>query len=242
MAILIAGCNFAIKKLREALGDKAEQPRYIQTLRNARYRFIAPVRESHSGSTVSQGQANPAKPDSGGVLPSINLFPHRRPQLLALMTGVIIAVAAATLALRSHDTDKMTPFSSPLAASGHAELEPKIAGVTSIVPQPRQRIVINGRGFGLHVPYVRTDSPYLAIRDETADWAAGRIIPQNHDEVMLDVESWTDTEIVISGFSGDYGRNGWKLSPGDSLEVAVWNPQSGVGHALYRLAVSANAP
>jgi translation initiation factor IF-1 len=59
---------------------------------------------------------------------------------------------------------------------------------------------------------------------------------------MVDVESWTDTEIVVSGFSGDYGRNGWKLNPGDMVEVAVWNPQSGVGPALYRVKVSPNAP
>ncbi len=59
---------------------------------------------------------------------------------------------------------------------------------------------------------------------------------------MVDVESWTDNEIVIGGFSGDYGRNRWKLLPGDSLEVAVWNPQSGAGPALYYIRVSANAP
>ncbi len=103
-----------------------------------------------------------------------------------------------------------------------------------IAPQARQRIVIKGRGFGLHVPFAHTDSPYLAIRDETAHWAAGRLVPHNWDEVMLDVESWTDNEIVITGFSGDYGVKGWKLTAGDELEVAVWNPQNGIGPARYR--------
>ena len=36
--------NFAVKKLREALGDDAEQPRYVQTVRKAGYRFIVPLR------------------------------------------------------------------------------------------------------------------------------------------------------------------------------------------------------
>src|ERR1039458_5725251 len=40
--------SFAVRKLREALRDDAEQPRYIQTVRNAGYRFIAPVREPHT--------------------------------------------------------------------------------------------------------------------------------------------------------------------------------------------------
>lgn len=37
------GLNFAIKKIRDALGDDADTPRYIQTLPRRGYRFIAPV-------------------------------------------------------------------------------------------------------------------------------------------------------------------------------------------------------
>jgi hypothetical protein len=118
-------------------------------------------------------------------------------------------------------------------------LAPEIISVTPVLPRARQKIVIKGEGFGLHVSYVHTDSPYLAIRDLTTHWAAGRIIPQNSDEVMVDVESWTDTEIVVSGFSGDYGANGWRLAAGDELEVAVWNPQSGMGPALFHVTVTA---
>jgi excisionase family DNA binding protein len=115
--------------------------------------------------------------------------------------------------------------------------KPEISSVSPILPQARQRIVIQGRGFGLHVPYANTDTPYLAIRDDSARWAAGRILPHNWDEVMLNVESWTDNQIVITGFSGDYGKNGWKLTAGDKLEIAVWNPQNGVGPALYHVRV-----
>ena len=37
------GLNGAVKRLREALGDSAESPRYIETLARRGYRFIAPV-------------------------------------------------------------------------------------------------------------------------------------------------------------------------------------------------------
>ena len=37
------GLNSAIKKLRDALGDSAEEPRYIETLPRRGYRFIAHV-------------------------------------------------------------------------------------------------------------------------------------------------------------------------------------------------------
>src|SRR6266481_3931903 len=37
------GLNSAIKRLRDALGDSAEEPRYIETLPRRGYRFIAPL-------------------------------------------------------------------------------------------------------------------------------------------------------------------------------------------------------
>src|SRR5205809_3619438 len=37
--------NTAVRKLREALGDSAEAPRYVETLTRRGYRFVAPVAE-----------------------------------------------------------------------------------------------------------------------------------------------------------------------------------------------------
>src|SRR5512147_1628895 len=37
--------NTAVRKLREALGDSAETPRYVETLARRGYRFLAPVTE-----------------------------------------------------------------------------------------------------------------------------------------------------------------------------------------------------
>jgi hypothetical protein len=148
-----------------------------------------------------------------------------------VVISLIVIAGAATIVLLQRSRFATTP---PVL---DADKVPVILSVNSILPQPRQRIVIHGKGFGLHVPYARTDSPYLAIRDLTAQWAAGRIIPQNWDEVTLDVESWTDDQIVVDGFSGSYGPNGWTLNFADKLEIAVWNPQSGVGPALYHAAV-----
>jgi DNA-binding winged helix-turn-helix (wHTH) protein/tetratricopeptide (TPR) repeat protein len=43
--------NTAINKLREALGDSADNPRFIETLPRRGYRFIAPVSSDHHGKT-----------------------------------------------------------------------------------------------------------------------------------------------------------------------------------------------
>jgi DNA-binding winged helix-turn-helix (wHTH) protein len=37
------GLNNAIRKLRQSLGDDADEPRYIETLARRGYRFVAPV-------------------------------------------------------------------------------------------------------------------------------------------------------------------------------------------------------
>src|SRR5713101_3853096 len=42
------GLNTAINRLRQALGDSAEQPRYIETMPGRGYRFIASVQETAS--------------------------------------------------------------------------------------------------------------------------------------------------------------------------------------------------
>ena len=52
--------NTAVNKLREALGDSASSPRYIETLARRGYRFIAPVQNS-SGGTVHMGTAAPGR-------------------------------------------------------------------------------------------------------------------------------------------------------------------------------------
>jgi adenylate cyclase len=66
------GVYNAIKKLREALGDSADTPRYIETLSRRGYRFIAPVNGTASDPR-SSARAAVASQDSIAVLPFLNL-------------------------------------------------------------------------------------------------------------------------------------------------------------------------
>jgi TolB-like protein/DNA-binding winged helix-turn-helix (wHTH) protein/tetratricopeptide (TPR) repeat protein len=47
------GLNSAMRKLRVALGDDAETPRYIETLPRKGYRFVAPIEEPPAGDAVA---------------------------------------------------------------------------------------------------------------------------------------------------------------------------------------------
>jgi len=56
------GLYSAIKKLREALGDSAENPRFIETLSKRGYRFIAPVEVN--GTVSASAAQEGAKPSA----------------------------------------------------------------------------------------------------------------------------------------------------------------------------------
>ncbi len=104
------GLNSAINRLREALGDSAENPRFIETLPKRGYRFIAPIEvpQTHPPAAVPA----PAVPEPAPPIPptsevAIAASPTR-PQLsgpsrvvLLLATGaLLVAVVVAALYLR----------------------------------------------------------------------------------------------------------------------------------------------
>src|SRR5262249_52467990 len=63
------GLNRAINKVREALGDSAENPRFIETLPKRGYRFLASISGSQAGERVSPAGRKPAS--SLAILPLI---------------------------------------------------------------------------------------------------------------------------------------------------------------------------
>lgn len=56
--------NVAVSKLRESLGDSAEEPRFIETLPRRGYRFIAPVEVPPDSVNVSDAMESPRIPRS----------------------------------------------------------------------------------------------------------------------------------------------------------------------------------
>ena len=81
-----SGLNRAINRLRAALGDEAENPRFVETLERRAYRFIAPV-------TASEPTAPPA--------PASRPIPgDRRARWLGVLFAVALLAVGVVLALR----------------------------------------------------------------------------------------------------------------------------------------------
>lgn len=104
------GLASAVNKLREALGDSADHPRYIETLARKGYRFIAPVTLT-AGPEASEAALT-------GVTATSTIMISADPE--------ISAEAAATSA-QVHADPSTTPFDPPVEAAkgSQAVLEPR---------------------------------------------------------------------------------------------------------------------
>jgi TolB-like protein/DNA-binding winged helix-turn-helix (wHTH) protein len=91
-----AGLNAAIRRLRDALNDSADEPRYIETVPRHGYRFIAEVTDLAEASEASPGEpiTLPSEPIS---LATTTDRPVNRPGIFkAARTLLLPAVAALT--------------------------------------------------------------------------------------------------------------------------------------------------
>lgn len=80
--------NTAINKLRDALGDGASNPRFIETLPRRGYRFIAPVQVIGDGNEQTIVAPNPLPSASAPQIAGAEL-PQMSPVLARLLFGVL---------------------------------------------------------------------------------------------------------------------------------------------------------
>ena len=73
------GLNAAVKRLRRALNDSADNPRFVETLPRRGYRFLAPVRADPGEDIRIVEEIPPAKSDSASEEPPAGEKHHRVP-------------------------------------------------------------------------------------------------------------------------------------------------------------------
>jgi TolB-like protein len=99
------GLNSAINRLREALGDSAENPRFIETLPKRGYRFIAPIEVPVALGLPTASDVGPVAElaplaDTGDASTPRRLSVPSRIVLLLAVGALTITVAVAALYLR----------------------------------------------------------------------------------------------------------------------------------------------
>ncbi len=84
--------NKVVNRVREVLGDSAENPRFLETLPRVGYRFIFPVQRDELA-PARNSAARPAAPDPPSRVPA------RRPRMLVLILFGVAGVGLAALGL-----------------------------------------------------------------------------------------------------------------------------------------------
>lgn len=148
-----AGLNTAIAKLRDALEDTAEQPRYVETIPKRGYRFIAPVEDVHLSPWVPASAGPPAGPAKTG--------PHARQTILWIAAALVAVVGAAVYQLRADRGQVRVAVMLFDNETGRAELDRLSqaltdATVTELTAEPRLAVIGNAA-------VLRTSRPFRDI-------------------------------------------------------------------------------
>ena len=210
------GINAAVKRLRDALRDSAERPRYIETLARRGYRFI--------GELDAADRSRPAEPLI--VIPLPQTIPVRRPRreivqgsdgpptprrsVLRAAAGIALLAIAGTAIWRFErtSTDRQTPAPVPLTSYPGQEVEP------SFSPDSRQVAFswngANQDNFDIYVKEIGKDHPVRLTTDSRRDFspawspdgqtiAFGRILSDTRSAIyLIPVHGGTERKLAES--------------------------------------------
>ena len=153
-----AGLNTAIAKLREALGDAAEAPRFIETLPKRGYRFIGTLEETPGARLAETVAARPASPELAAS--------RRRMRRLILWLGagglgIAFLIAAPYFAASDPApiTIAVVRFHNETGDAGNDRLAESLtdAVVVTLAGDPRYGVIGNS-------PVLRTDRIFQDVR------------------------------------------------------------------------------
>jgi len=102
--------GIALNKVRETLGDSAENPRFVETLAKRGYRFIAPVRIIDPAQADAPSIPTPAQPARWHILPALP------PWIAPCLAGVCL-ILGLTLVVRPRQQKPFHIARSPLQAT-----------------------------------------------------------------------------------------------------------------------------
>jgi Tol biopolymer transport system component/DNA-binding winged helix-turn-helix (wHTH) protein len=174
------GLNTAITKIRTALGDEADNPRFVETLPRRGYRFIGQVeRAEQANSTEAQASVNGQKDGIAG----------RGWKTGIAVASVILLIASGLrfspiarhwlISLFTHQSQPQPLEAVPLTALPGQEISHSFSPDGSQVAFGWDGET-NGAGFDLYVKVIGTDKP-LRLTNHPAPWLGVAWSPDGHN-------------------------------------------------------------
>src|ERR1039457_465609 len=150
--------NSAVRKLRDALGDTAENPRFVETLARRGYRFVAPV---STNVAMMPGPAMLSSPPVGRRL--------RWPVVAAAAVLAGSGAVATWLVRRSITTEigniRVTPLTANPGFEGYPSFLPDNTRVAYVWTRP------DARNFGIYVKLIGAGDPVRVTKDLARDFS-----------------------------------------------------------------------
>lgn len=181
-----AGLGSAVKKLREALGDAAEKPRFVETLPRRGYRFIASV---NGGGEAAVATASPR----------ISQVRPRRLKITAVATAAVL-VAGALVGLNvGHSRDRLLNWVDPPQVRSVAVLP-----LENLTGDPVQDSLVNAMTDSLTTELARAGLVDVASRTSAMQFKESRLpLPAISRQLNVDA--------VVEGTVSRAGE-GWLLN------------------------------
>jgi eukaryotic-like serine/threonine-protein kinase len=171
------GLNKAMNRLRDALGDSADTPRFIETIPKRGYRFIAPIEE------VSATKGDFAQPAESVELPPARVRVMPRATLWIVMAVGLAALAVTSAVLYLRQPHALTEGDTLVLAdfdnrTGDGAFDHALKQAMSIALQDSRRLAtVSDQRVADTLRLMRRDpnerlTPELA-RDVSAHWQQG---------------------------------------------------------------------
>lgn len=220
------GLDTALKKLRYALGDSAQNPTFIETIPRRGYRFIAPVIYNGRNTAVSSGTSEPASPaGSPEAIPSPSRIDSQR--RARVQQGRAAALLKNTLAV-------VVVVVVIVAGAGFFRFYKRPSPPTSSNPKPRQ-LTINSVEIPVTSGAISPDGKYLAYADakgthiQLVDTGETLTVPQPEPLKSEDVNwevvsnSWfpDSTAFVVNAHPAGEGESPWSSQTSSIWVVSV---------------------
>ena len=212
------GLNSAVRRLRDALGDSAESPTFVETLGHRGYRFISPVEQltngnGHPGLAVVVPISAPEPDPAASPGPSVPR--HWRGKAAIISVGCLIAVATLCYPwasprieqlLRLYELQRLTVV--PLTTLAGNVVSPTFSPDGSQVAFGWDGET-EGGGYDLYVKTIGTDN-VLRLTHHPAKWLSAAWSPDGRS-------------IAISRIAGRTGSGIFQISPtGGSERVLTY--------------------
>jgi Tol biopolymer transport system component/DNA-binding winged helix-turn-helix (wHTH) protein len=107
------GLNYCIRQIRQALGDNASEPAFVETVKKVGYQFIAPVERIEPMAAVAEPRRRPVTHVERSSLPTVAVYAVLAIALAAAVLGVRLFVARPAPPLTY---TQLTSFTNPAFA------------------------------------------------------------------------------------------------------------------------------